>query len=142
MPDVGINNTPLSPSSAYAWDGTTWQKLLADTAGRLLVSQYPMGGSLADGQLAAAEADLYTVPAGKAAVIDQLWLYNTHAATTYTATVAIQRSGGTSRIVARLALAAGDGVCLTIGPLSAGDKIRGLAGAATTVNYEVLGREV
>ena len=56
--------------------------------------------SLADGQLAAAQGDLYTVPAATKAMIATMEFYN-NGANTETVAIFQQRSGGTSRQIER-----------------------------------------
>jgi len=141
MPLVGVNGEPLLERAAYVYDGTAWRPLLADAMGHLIAADLPLGKSLADGQLANAEADLYTVPAATIAAVDECWLFNTSAAVNQTVYLYVQRSGGVSRQVYQAVLGIKQAVCLALGPLSAGDKVRAYATTAATVNYELLGRE-
>jgi hypothetical protein len=110
-----------------------------DTVGRLLVDAAEIGDSLAQGQLAAAEATIYTVPAASKTGILHLNLFNTEAATARIVYIYVQRSGGTSRLVWQATLVATGSAWLDIGPLSAGDLLRACASAANVVNYLVTG---
>ena len=101
--------------------------------------------SLADGQLAAAKATLYTVPGGTTAFIKQITYTNTDASDR-TVNLYLKRSGSTSRriIPQNMNLAVGntmywgdaDGMAL-----STGDIIEGDASAATVVDFVVTGAE-
>jgi len=162
MPDLGTENNPLSPSSLYyykagqwvpwqgalsdqsayifASDGTTWHAVKCTSSGHLLTSDLYLGASLGAGQLSGAVDNIYTVPTGQVAIVDQLWLYNTNVSTTVAVTVRVQRATGTARTLAKLSLASYDGVCLTIGPLSGGDVVQAQASTSVSIDYTLLGR--
>jgi hypothetical protein len=140
MPDIGTENNPLDPSSLYAYDGTNWHPVRGTSSGHLLTSDLYLGASLGAGQLSGAVDDIYTVPTGQVAIVDQLWLYNTNVSATVAVTVMVKRVTGTARTLAKLSLAVGDGVCLTIGPLSGGDIVRAQASTSLSIDYTLLGR--
>ena len=139
MPLVGVNGEPLLERAGYVYDGTYWRPLRSDTVGRLMVDAAEIGDSLAQGQLAAAEATIYTVPASGKTGILHLNVFNTEAATARIIYVYVQRSGGTSRLVWQATLIATGSAWLDIGPLSAGDLVRAYASAANVVNYLLTG---
>lgn len=98
--------------------------------------------TLADGQVAIAEGDIYLVPAATVGYVKQVAFYNTNAAT-QTLGVFIQRSGGTSRKIRQFILAQNESADLlddgdTL-ELAAGDAIRAVTTTATAVNYMVMG---
>ena len=101
--------------------------------------------SLADGQLAAAKATLYTVPASTTAAIKQICYTNTDAVDR-TVNLYVKRSGSSSRriIPKDMLLAAGNtmywGDADTM-ELSTGDIIEGDASSATIVDYVITGAE-
>jgi hypothetical protein len=101
--------------------------------------------SLADGQLAASSATIYTVPAGKAATLQFLSLANTSGATTETVLVHISLVGGTSRRIARFSLAPNEFARAIDDTdhinLSAGDQVLGETTNASTVDYILTGSE-
>jgi hypothetical protein len=101
--------------------------------------------SLADGQLAAAKATLYTVPGATTAAIKQITYTNTDASSR-TVNLYLKRSGSTSRriIPKTMTLASGSTMYWGDGDtmeLSTGDIIEGDASAATVVDYVVTGAE-
>jgi hypothetical protein len=95
-------------------------------------------GSLADGQLANAQGDLYTVPGATAGVGVIVYLHNTNASAEGVY-LFLQRSGGTSRQIMAFQIDAGGSAYARITALSTGDKIRGYADDASQVNYEIVG---
>jgi len=100
------------------------------------------GKQLADGQLAAAKATLYTTPAGTTTYVKSIICHNTHAANTNVAVLYVQPSGGTSRIIAKVALTPLDTLYVDDAiVLDTGDLIRGSATNATEVDYAVFGAE-
>jgi hypothetical protein len=139
MPKVGVSGEPLSERLAFGYDGADYRPILVDTTGRLMVDAAEIGDSLAQGQLAAAEATIYTVPASGKTGILHLNVFNTEAATARIVYVYVQRSGGTSRLVWRATLIATGSAFLDIGPLSAGDLVRAYASAVNVVNYLLTG---
>jgi len=99
--------------------------------------------SLADGQLAIATGDLYTVPASTETIIKTITLVNGH-----TSAVAVNlyilRSGGTARKIIPKDLSLGVGYLLAYDDeitLEAGDKIQGDADTAAVVDYIISGVE-
>lgn len=101
--------------------------------------------SLADGQLAAAKATLYTVPALTTAIIKQITYTNTDASDR-TVNLYVKRSGSSSRriIPKNMNLAVGNTMYWGDGDsmeLSAGDIIEGDASSATVVDYVITGAE-
>ena len=101
--------------------------------------------SLADGQLAAAKATLYTVPAATTASIKQITYTNTDVAAR-TVNLYVKRSGSVSRriIPMNMSLAIGNTMYWGDGDsmeLSTGDIIEGDASAATVVDYTITGAE-
>jgi hypothetical protein len=94
---------------------------------------------LADGQLGASEATLYTVPANCTAYIKTIALSNRGAAANVVQ-LYIQHDGGASRRVYYKSLAATDTERVTDPiTLEAGDLLRGEAGTAAEVDYAVFG---
>lgn len=100
--------------------------------------------SIADGQVAAAEGAIYTVPASTTAFVKQVTFFST-AAGAQTLIVWIRRSGGTSRKIRQFTLAQNESVdFLDDGDtlqLSTGDAIRASTTDATSVDYVVMGVE-
>lgn len=98
--------------------------------------------ALADGQLAAAKATLYTVPASTQTIVKSITLVNTDAAAR---TVNIYvKPGATSRRILPKDLsipAGGSYVHDAVITLEAGDVIEGDASAATVVDYIINGTE-
>lgn len=99
-------------------------------------------GSLADGQVAAAAAAIYTVPALTKGYLKTLALFNTNAAS-QTIILRIVRSGGTPRKWKRYVLAENESA-EAIDPgasleLSAGDAITAESTNATSVDYAITG---
>lgn len=112
-----------------------------DLYGRLAVGDGMTHGTLADGQAAIAETDVYTAPAS-GAVLSTIRFTNAGSSIELVK-VYVKRSGGTSRLIAQQSLAGGDRLD-AIAPgekieLSSGDKIRALTTTATTVDYLVAG---
>jgi len=97
--------------------------------------------SLADGQLAAAEADIYTVPASTSLAAGEVRLFNTNT-TAETVRIFVQRSGGTSRQLFQAELVANGHAQWPIPELATGDKVRAYTTTAVKVNYIVHGRTV
>jgi len=96
-----------------------------------------IGKQIADGQLAAAEGDLYTATA--ITHIKSILLANTGAGTN-TITLYVQPSGGTSRKIAAAALLTGETLYFDEAlVLETGDKIRGSTTNATQVDYTIYG---
>lgn len=97
---------------------------------------------LADGQLGAAEADMYLCPASTRAFVKSVICANTAAAATGIE-VFLKPSGGTSRRIAYLeVMDAGDTLYFSEPTtLDAGDAIRGVADDAAIVDYIVSGAE-
>ncbi len=93
--------------------------------------------SLASGELAAAEATLFSALTLKRTIAN-ITCFNGHVASV-TVTLKVQRSGGTARVVVRQVLGADE--TLAFGPveLSEGDAIRGLASVASVVDYTITG---
>jgi len=139
MPKVGVSGEPLLERLAFGYDGTDYRPVKVDTTGRLMVDAAEIGDSLAQGQLAVAEATIYTVPASSKTGILHLNVFNTEAVTARIVYIYVQRSGGTSRLVWQATLAASGSAWLDIGPLSAGDLVRAYASAANVVNYLLTG---
>ena len=98
--------------------------------------------SLGDGQLAATTGDLYVAPTATQTVIESIKLVNTHSSAITVNIYLLPSGGSTRRIVSKdLSLAAGYSVEALDKPvtLSAGDKIQGVASAATVVDYVISG---
>lgn len=99
--------------------------------------------SLADGQMAIAWASLYT-PSGVTAVVKSATFHNT-SATTQTVELAITRSGGTRRILARATLLQNESwQYLTDGELislSASDAFEGQTTTASVVDFTITGAD-
>lgn len=100
-----------------------------------------------NGQLANAEADVYTPSGAKVAENVRLTVTNTSTTNAEVVSVFYQPSGGTSRLVRKFALQAGSS---TTGAesddeffpcMANGDKIRGFATDATTVNWLIQAME-
>lgn len=99
--------------------------------------------SLADGQLAAAKATLYTVAASTQTIIKTITLVNTDTSAR-TVNLYIKVSGGTSRRIIPKDLSLGVAYCLVFDDeltLEAADIIEGDASAATVVDYVINGVE-
>ena len=100
---------------------------------------------LAEGQLAGATGDLYTVPANTTAIIKNITLVNTTGGA-LTCNLYIKKSGSSDRRISQvsLAMAAGEKAVTEaneVYTLAAGDKIRGDASAATSIDYIISGVE-
>ena len=139
MPLVGVNGEPLLERAGYVYDGTYWRPLRGDAGGRLMVDAAEIGDSLAQGQLAAAEATIYTVPASSKTGILHLNLFNTSAVSVVLVYILVQRAGGTARLVWQATIDIFGSAWLDLGPLSAGDLVRAYAGGANVVNYLLTG---
>ena len=100
--------------------------------------------TIADGQMATSETNMYLVPAATKGYVKQVTIYNTNAAQ-QTISIFIKRSGGTSRQIRRFVLDQYESVDLVDDgdtlELSTGDAIRGLTTTATAVDYVVMGVE-
>jgi hypothetical protein len=102
--------------------------------------------SLADGQLPAAKATIYTCPGATTAMIRQIRCSHVSgAATTETVKIFLKVSAGTSRLIGRAMLdqdeqfhVLTDSEALS---LEAGDVIEGSTTTATTVDYTITGAE-
>ncbi len=100
--------------------------------------------ALANGQLGTtAQADLYTVPTGKATIVKNIRLVNTDTSPR-TLNLYFKRSGGTSRRIAPSAMTLGAG-SLAIDDqeltMEVGDKVQGDASIASKVDYVISGVE-
>lgn len=90
----------------------------------------------AQGQLGATEATLYTVPALARAARVRVVLNNSHATNSNTVSIYYRRYGETtSRRIGYFVLAAGETAAGELGPLAAGDMLRGMATNAANVDY-------
>lgn len=102
------------------------------------------GNLLANGQVAAAEADLYKAPAATVGYVKQVTLFNTDAST-QTVTIWIKKSGGTSRKIRRIELTQNESCDLLdqgeTCELGAGDAIRAASSNANVVDFTVMGVE-
>jgi len=99
------------------------------------------GKQLADGQLAAAEADMYTVPGSTRTFLSGIVCNNTGAGDN-TVVLYLTPSGGTSRCIAYMSLGTHQTMYFDERLiLDAGDKIRGYATNATQVDYVICGAE-
>jgi len=97
------------------------------------------GANLADGQLANAETDMYTVPADTRAYVKSIVCSNTGAGDN-TVTLYLTPSGGTSRRIVYAILASGSTLYYDEPTtLDAADKIRGYATNAAEVDYIISG---
>lgn len=104
--------------------------------------RYAIPASLADGQLPNTKGTLYTVPAGKAAIINFIHFYNTTGGN-LAVNVYLKRSGSTSRQIDSVSVAANSPDVTLLGgenlELSAGDVIEGDAASAASVDYIISG---
>ena len=97
--------------------------------------------SLADGQVATTEGDLYAVPGATKAYIKSVHLLNT-SATVQTLDLYIKRSCGTSRHLRRYVLDQYQSASFDFaGALSTGDAIRAVTTTTTVVDYVITGVE-
>ena len=101
--------------------------------------------SLADGQLPAAKATLYTCPGATTAMIRQIRCCHATGATTETVIIYLKVSAGTSRVIGQAVLDAGEQFhCLTdaeVYSLESGDVIEGTTTTASVVDYTITGAE-
>jgi len=101
---------------------------------------------LANGVLAAVEAEIYACPAMSQARLTTVVCHNTHAANTNTVQLFLRPSGGTSRRIANQALLPGaslkgkDGIVEPL-RLNEGDSLRGEATNAGEVAWTISGVE-
>lgn len=96
--------------------------------------------SLADGQLATAQGDLYA-PVGVKGMISTMEFFNA-GSNTETVSIFQLRSGGASRQIYRFVLAPNESATVNRSrSLSNGDKLRGFTTNAASVNYEITGAE-
>lgn len=98
---------------------------------------------LANGQLPAADADIYVVPAGMEVAIRKLTLTNIHNSAV-SVTIRIKPSGGTARVIIDGQTLQDKNTRVTGGfTLEAGDSIRGDAGGAgaAAIDYIIMGAE-
>jgi len=99
-----------------------------------------LGKQLADGQLPAAEGDLYACPADTRAFVKSISCTNTSAANTNTVTLYLKPTGGTSRRLVRVPLSSNDQLYyLAPETLDTADAIRGEATNAAEVDYVISG---
>ena len=97
---------------------------------------------LGNGQVAAAKATIYTVPAATKAIIRTV-TFNQVAGGTQTVVLYVKKSGGTSRVFSRAVLAANEFAHEEdIGTLGAGDEVEAETTNAASVDYTVMGVEV
>ena len=102
--------------------------------------------SLADGQLAAAAATLYTCPTGKTTIVGNFTYVNTDGSTR-TVDAWVQRSGSTARRIIPMSMGLATGSVALICDeenklyLSEGDAVRGAADSANLVDYTIMGVE-
>ncbi len=99
--------------------------------------------SLADGQLAASKATLYTAPAATQAVANSITLVNTDSSAR-TVNLYFKASGGTSRRIIPKDLSLAVGAEFTLNrslSLEAADILEGDASAATVVDFVISGVE-
>lgn len=102
-----------------------------------------LGASLADGQVASTKGTIYTVPAGKRALVNFIRFVST-TATVQTINVYVKRSGSTSRRLMRFANVQQWEAVYPLQPdeeitLSAGDVIEADTTTATAVDYFISG---
>lgn len=99
------------------------------------------GKSLADGQVAAAKATIYTCPGGTHAYVKHMKFHNTGGGTE-TLIVYVKRSGSVSRVHFRAVLSTLE-TAEELAPISlaAGDVIEATTTTATTVDYTLTGAE-
>lgn len=139
MPQVGAGGEPLKEIASYGWDGSDWVKMSVNASGEIELADCLVPTSLAQGQLAAAIADLYTVPSGNKIANVEVQALNTNSSIE-TVELALQRSGGTSRLMIQVDLDENESYVWHIEALSAGDKIRGNTDTASKVNYYISGQ--
>lgn len=97
---------------------------------------------LANGQVAAAKATLYTVPVGTQAIM-RIVSFTHVAGGTQTVLLYVKKSAGTSRRFSRAELAVNEFAHEEdIGTFDAGDEIEAETTNATSVDYLVMGVEV
>jgi len=100
--------------------------------------------SLADGQLSATKASIYTVAASTQAIVKKITLVNTETSTTRAVNLYFKESGGTSRNIIPVDTALKAGYLLVMDDevtLEAGDMIEGDAAVASKLDYVVSGVE-
>ena len=103
-----------------------------------------IGDTIADGQVAAAEAPIYTVPASTVAYVKQVAFYNTNALS-QTLDLWIKKSGGTARKLRRFVMDQHESLDLLDSgetlELSAGDAVEAATTTAGAVDFVVMGVE-
>lgn len=139
MPQVGAAGEPVKEAACYGWDGSSWVKLSVNASGEAIIADCLIPTSLAQGQLAAAIADIYTVPASTRIANIEVQLFNSNTSTE-TVELALQRSGGTSRQAIQVDIDQDESYVWRIEGLSAGDKVRGNTDTAVKVNYFISGQ--
>ena len=98
-----------------------------------------LGKQLADGQLPAAEGDLYTCPADTRVFIKSM-VFASGVSTVETVEILLQPSGGTARRLVRVPLSQHEQLYFNEAlMLDAADKIRGATTNATSVDYVISG---
>lgn len=98
---------------------------------------------IAEGQLAATETDLYSVPSGKTAIIKSIVWVNGNTSVE-TVNLYIMKAGSSSRMIIPKDYQMGVQYMARIGDeltLEAGDKIRGFTTTASKVDYTIHGVE-
>ncbi len=98
---------------------------------------------IAEGQLQSTEADLYTVPSGKTALIKTITLVNGNTSVE-TINIYILKSGSIKRMIAPKDFQLGVQYMAVLDDeftLEAGDKIRGITSTAGKVDYTIHGVE-
>lgn len=99
--------------------------------------------SLATGQVAAAKATIYTVPAATQAIIRTVAFVQTGGVPTETVQLYVKESGGTSRKFSRAVIATNEFAHEEdIGTLEAGDELEAETTNAASVDFSVMGVEV
>lgn len=102
------------------------------------------GKVLADGQLGAAKATLYTCPVGTVTYV-KFWSLKNTGTNDEDIALYVKRSGGTSRSIGSAVLEGGDFARVVdkdeVIVLSAGDELEGNATNASVVDYVISGTE-
>lgn len=97
---------------------------------------------LSDGQLADVETDIYLVPAATTAILKKLIVVNSTAGAV-TLSIFIKNGAGASRLVSDkdYSLPANESRVIDVNNiiLETGDSIRGIAGAAASIDYSLSG---
>lgn len=98
--------------------------------------------ALANNQLSNTQGALYTVPAGKTAIVKSMRFVNTNDTTSYTMKIYYKRNSGTARLILPKDLSIAPKALVLDNDeitMEAGDEIRGEASTTNVIDYVISG---